>query len=312
MNRFALLPIFLLLFSSLKAQDKIISTTHDTIQCRIVSIDNERILYEVKGKNGSVTGKFIDLSQVANYTRSPTSNNNTKQHLQRRTRPVIVPDHVWNLRLNVGKSTMPWYLDNIQVVNSMQNYYNKLKTGYHLNSSVIYMTTNNLGFGLDYSFLYSSFNGSIQTPIATSMYVTTTERFNQYIHFFGPTAIFQQNIDVNRKFTFSESVSVGALFIRMEDQNTYPIIDQSSYTDFTVNTLLTSFSLAAKIGITAEYRLSQNVSVGYGAGFIYGSFKKANLEMRDSNTSISLKNQELSNALNVSRFDYSLVVRYRY
>lgn len=312
MKRFALLPIFLFLIISLKAQDKIISTSHDTIQCRIVSMDDERILYEVIEKYGLITGKFINMSQVASYIRSSPKTKNANRYSQASTRPINVPEHVWNLRLNFGISNMPWYLDNVQDINTMQDYYNKLKTGYHLNTSAIYMITNNAGFGVDYSFMSSSFNGNIQSPYEHSMYATTSEKCNQYLHFLGPTVLFQQHIGIKRKFTISESVSAGAHFVRLEDQNTYPIFDQSGYTEYKVNSLLTAISMAAKFGLTTEYRISQNVSVGLGGGFTLGSFTKANLEMREPNNSISLKNQKLSDALNMSRIDYSFVVRYQF
>jgi len=47
MNKFTLLPIFLLLFFSTKAQDRIISINHDTIHCTIVSMNNEPPLARV-------------------------------------------------------------------------------------------------------------------------------------------------------------------------------------------------------------------------------------------------------------------------
>lgn len=310
MNRFVVLTLFLFQIFSLKAQDKIITTTHDTILCRIVSMDNERILYEVKDKKGLINGKFINLSQVETYMRSSPTMKNSNQQPQRRTRPVSVPEHVWNLRLNIGKSNMPWYWDNAQSVNTTQDYYKRLKTGYHINTSAIRMITNNAGIGLDYSFMSSSFNGNVQSQYETSSYVTSSEKFNQYVHFLGPSFLFQQHIDAKRKFTVSESVSAGAHFLRIEDQNTYPIVNQSGYTENKVNTLLTALSMAAKVGITTEYRVSENVSVGLGGGFTFGSFTKANLEMRELNNSISLKNQKLSNAINMSRIDYSFVVRY--
>lgn len=312
MNRFVTLSIFLFLIFSLKAQDRIISTTHDTISCRIVSIDHERILYEVIGKNGSATGKFINLSQVAIYTRSTPTTNYSKLHPQRNKRPINVPEHAWNLRLNVGLSTMPWCWENVQADNTMQDYYNHLNMGYHINTSVIRMITNNLGLGIDASLFNSSFNGNIQSPINTSIYATVSEKFNQYVYFVGPSVLFQQNMDVKRKITVSESVTAGSFFLRFEDRNSYPIVDPSGYTDYTVNTLLTSISFAAKIGLTIDYRLTQNVSVGLGGGLTYGLFKKANLEIRNPNNSLSFKNQELSQPLDMSRIDYSFVVRYQF
>jgi hypothetical protein len=94
MNKFALLPLFLLLFFSAKAQDKIISINHDTIHCTIVSIGNEGIVYELKNNDGSVTGKFMPLSQVEEYSRSLQPEKRSEKH-------------ELCLGLNAGGSTMP-------------------------------------------------------------------------------------------------------------------------------------------------------------------------------------------------------------
>jgi len=313
MNRFALLPLFLIFFLSLKAQDRIISTSNDTIQCKIVSIGSERILYELKEKNGFVTSKFIQLSQVSEYSRFSSTNKELKQPVKRRMNSTNVPEKVWTLRVNVGKSELPWYLDEVTSDYTTEAYYKKITTGFHINSNAIYWATNYLGVGIDYSFFHSSFYGSITNPYALSMYSLATEDFNQYFHFLGPTIQFKQYLDVKRKFFISESLSAGALLYRLEDQITYPIIEQNVYSDYSTNTLLTAFSLAAKIGLTAEYRLSRSLSVGMGADFLYGTLKKASIEVRDSkHNNTSLTNQELSKTMNISRLDYSFVLSYQF
>ena len=313
MNRFTLLPLFLLLFFSLKAQDRIISTTNDTIQCKIVSISNERILYELKEINGSVTSKFIQLSQVSEYTNFTPIKNGEKLAGKRSTNSTNAPEQAWTLRVNVGKSTLPWYLDDATSDNATEAYYKKITTGFHINTSAIYLATNNLGFGIEYSFFHSSFYGSITYPFALSMYGLATEDFNQYIHFLGPTILFQQHLDFKRKFVVSESISPGALFYRLEDQITFPTIEQYVYSDYSTNALLTAFSLAAKVGLTAEYRLSQSISLGLGTDAMYGKFNKANVDVQDSNHyTTSLTNQRLSKKIVVSRLDYSFVLRYQF
>jgi len=103
------------------------------------------------------------------------------------------------------------------------------------------------------------------------------------------------------------------LFIRMEDQATYPTVDNSGYTDVTNNSLMTGNSLSAKFGLTAEYRVNRDVSVGVGGNYIWCLLKKASFESRGpNNTSSTTKNQELPDAMNLSRIDYSLVLRYHF
>jgi len=311
MNRFALLPFFLILFLSTKAQDRIITMNHDTIHCTIKSLNNESIRYELKNRDGSITGKFINLTQVAEYTRLVQQENNRKALKQKTSKPLNVSENLWCLGLSIGGSTMPWYFDNIQSTTAMPDYYNKLTTGFHINTSAHYMINGSLGVGAEYSFFGTNSSGSMSTQYNQSIFLMVNEKTRQYINYLGPSILFVQHLDVRRKFTLSETLSGGLLFMRMEDQGIYPTVDNTGYTEVTNNSLLTGNSLSAKIGLTAEYRLNRNLSVGLGGDYLWCLLKKASFESRGpNNTSSSSKNQELSNAMNLSRIDYSLVLRF--
>jgi len=310
MNRFALLPIFLLLVCTTKAQDRIISTNHDTILCKIVSINNEHIRYELTNKDGSVTGKFMNLSQVMEYTRSVRQEKNSKPGKPKLSKPVSTSENKWRLGLSIGGSTMPRYFDNAS--DAISDSYKKLKNGFHINAGAHYMLNNSWGIGAEYSFFNSSFSGDMQTQYSPTEFITISEKTRQYINYLGPSVLLVQDLDARRKFTLNESLSVGALFIRLEDQNTFPNVDNSGYTDVTNNSLLTGISLASKLGISAEYRLCRKVSVGIGGDFIWCSLKKANYEEKGPNNSSSVNNQELTNAMHLSRIDYSIVLRYHF
>ncbi len=313
MNKYTLLPVFLILFFSTKAQDRIISMNHDTIHCKILSINNDRIRYELTNTDGSVTGKFMNLSQVVEYTRFSQRGNNSKPHKLKTSKPENVAANFWCLGLNIGGSTMPWYFDNVQSSSAMPDYYNKLKTGFHINTSAHYMINSFWGVGAEYSFFNTSLSGSIQTQYSPSLFLMISEKYHQYINYLGPSVLFLQHPDVQRKFILSESLSAGALFIRLEGQSTYPNVDYSGYTDVINNSLLTGTSLSAKLGLTAEYKLYRNVSVGLGGDYIWSLLKKASFESKGSNnTSSSTQNQELTKAMNLSRIDYSFVLRYHF
>ena len=310
MNRFALLPIFLLLVCTTKAQDRIISTNHDTILCKIVSINNEHIRYELTNKDGSVTGKFMNLSQVMEYTRSVRQEKNSKPGKPKLSKPVSIFENKWCLGLSIGGSTMPRYFDNSS--DALSDSYKKLKNGFHINAGAHYMLSNSWGIGAEYSFFNSSSSGDMQTQYSPTEFITISEKTRQYINYLGPSVLFVQELDARRKFTLNESLSAGALFIRLEDQNTYPNVDNTGYTDVSNNSLLTGSALAAKLGISAEYKLCSKVSVGLGGDFIWCSLKKASYEAKSPNNSSSVTNQELTNALNLSRIDYSFVLRYHF
>lgn len=311
MNKLALLPFFLLLFFSAKAQDRIISIKSDTIYCTIISVSNERIFYNLKNEDESVTGKSIPLSQVAEYLISPQSVKKTNMGKQQRQKSGHRPETPFCLGLNAGYSTMPWYLDNFQSSSTLPDYYNKLKTGIHIDASAHYLVKDFLGLGVEYSFFKTSTSGSISGESSSSIYIMESEKYHQYVNYLGASVLFQQHLDVKRKFIFSESLSTGIMFLRMEYQNTYPSCTQTDYTDIANNMLLTGNSFSGKLGLTAEYRLFKAISVGLGGDFRYCSLKKASFKSKGSNNiNYSSNDQELSKTMKLSRFDYSFVLRY--
>ncbi len=311
MNRFTLLPLFLLLFINAKAQDKIISINQDTIHCRIVSISNERIFYEQKNNDGSITGKSMPLSQVAEYLKLHQPETNSYTDKPEEPKSKFIPENRFSLRLDAGYSTMPWYLDNLQLSSEMPDYYDKLKSGFHINAGAHYMIRSFLGLGAEYSFFKTDASGSMPIEYFSSVFLMQSEECRQYIHYLGGSVLFQQHPDARKKFTVSESLSAGVLFLRLEDQSTYPDVSMSGYSDMSDNLLLTGNSFSAKVGLSAEYKLFEFVSLGLGGDFIWCSLKKASFESRGSdNDSYSSDKEELSEPLKVSRIDYSLVLRF--
>lgn len=314
MHKSALLTGFLFLFLSLSsnAQDKIISIHHDTIHCKIVSINNERIVYEQKNKDGSISGKMMNLSQVAEYIRSSQPANISGLSGTRISGLRNVPQNYWCFSLSSGGSTMPWYFDNLQISN-MPDYYAKLKTGFHINASAHYMIDDFWGLGAEYSFFNKSFSGSMPAQYSQSLYLVAHEKYRQYINYVGPSVLFVQQLGLRRKFMLSESLSAGALFIRLENQATYQNVDNSGYTDVANNSLFTGNALSAKFGLNAEYRVDSKVSVGLGGNYVWALLKKASYELRGSNNqSSSSENEELSQAMDLSRIDYSIILRYKF
>ncbi|HPA24470.1 MAG TPA: hypothetical protein PLS44_02320 [Candidatus Cloacimonas sp.] len=316
MNKFALLPIFLLLLISAAAQDKIISINNDTIHCRIISIGQDRIMYELNNNDGTVTGKFIPLSQVAEYLNSHQQEINLNTGEKEKPRSGNVPEKPLCLGFNSGISTMPWYLDYYSSSSSsstiLPDYYNKLKTGFHINASAHYMVNRFLGLGVEYSYYKTSTSGSFPgASYNATVFLEESEKYNQHINYLGISALFQQHLDAQRKFTINEYLSAGILFLRLEYQNTYPSANGYSYTDVSTNMLLTGKSFSVKSGLTVEYRVFNDISVGLGGNFVLSSIKKASMELKGyNNYSYSVENQELSSNMKLSRIDYTFVLHY--
>jgi hypothetical protein len=311
MNRIVFFSFFLFLFYSTKAQDKIISINKDTIHCAIVSINNERIYYEINNNDGTVIGKSIPLSQVAEYSASQKTKAKSKMSMQETPKPGNVLENHLCLELNSGYSIMPWYLDYFMSSGALPEFYNKLKTGIHINAGAYYWIDEFWGLGLDYSFFRSGSSGSMPGLSNTSVFLMGSEKYLQYVNYFGGSLLFRQHLGAQRRFIISESFSAGVMFFRLEYQNTYPSITQFGYTDVINNVLLTGKNISCKLGVTAEYKLFKSISVGLGGGFILGSIKKASIESKGSDSDYySVKDQKLTRDIKLSRIDYSFVLRY--
>jgi len=306
------LLIFVFLFS-LKAQDKIITTKKDTVFCKIVSISPSRIFYEQIESN-RIVGKSISLDDVAEYFRKEQATSaiqSTPDNLRVPKRIKLPPAHPWILGVSVGRSRMPWLLSNIDDQN-LANNYQKLKNGIHLDASVHYLLTDWIGAGLQYSYFSSKYVGNNIRLIEASypIYITDNNKVRQYINYIGPSVLFQQYLDQKRKFKLSETLSEGLMFYRNEEQMSLSMPSSTYYYTNNYNVLSTGMSLGSMIGISAEYYLFPYMSVGIGGKFMYSKLSKMSSEMRSAETTQKFNDQKLEYPLNLSRIDYSLVLRF--
>ncbi len=310
MNKYLLFSLFLLQAFSLKAWDEIITDKNDTIYCKIVSIKDDYIRYEVTNSDGSRSGKMINMNQIIEYKYIPDEAKTIRRN--RNTIHFNKPDNLWEVGLSTGYSNTPWLFDNMQT-SYPDEFYSKLKTGLHLSLSAHYMVFNFLGVGVDYSFLNMSHQDSFQSAYQSMFYITTSSQSRQYINYAGPSLLFKQNLDKKHKITLNESISGGFLFYRLEEQNSNPYYESGIYYNINTNSLLTGTSLAGKIGISAEYKLLPYMSLGLGGNFIYSTLKKVNIKSKGTDDyEEELLNYELNEAINLSRIDYSFVLRFHF
>ena len=310
--------IFVCLFLSvfvflLKAQDQIITSKGDTIFCKIVTMNTSRIFYE-QTDGTKITGKSIVLDDVVSYSRQTetiakqTQLNRSEIVERRRT----VPEKRIIFELSVGVSNMPWLLGSVGS-SEMNEAYEQLKKGLGVGVSVHNLFTSSIGFGLQYSFFSSGYSGNSFQVIDPTypIYMVGNIQSRQYINYVGPSVLFQQFLDPNHKLKLSETLSVGVLSYRNEEQFSMDIPSSSSYTTSSYNVLGNGLTIGGRLGCSVEYLVLPYLSVGVGGNFLYGQLSTMNLEYRDSGgNSESIPNQKLDNSLNLSRFDYGLVLKF--
>lgn len=328
MKKLLLIFLFLVSLATAKAQDKIITIKQDTIECRIVSINAERISYEQKTSDEHVVGKSISTSDVLEYfrTRKPDSFDDIIDH-QKTEREH--PEHCWlfslqgglahsitdysdfkNLMLNAGSST-----------SGADDYIRKLENGYYINTSLHYLLTTFMGLGADYNLFYSASkgeflaqgSGGMNLPLYTN--VELNERL--YTNFIGASVLFQQFPDRKKRIKISETVSPGIVFFRDESRgNEYQIYwgdnysyagDPPQYYD-QANNVTKSTTLGAKGGLSIEYVITPQLSAGLAGNFMWTKLHKVSVKSSGND----MKDQKLEKAINISHIDYGFTVRYNF
>ena len=300
------------------AQDKIITTSGDTILCRIVTVANNHIVYEQQADKKQISGKMILLGDVAEYFRAPAKQSSNEIYVLR------PPEQPWLLSVSVGGAYLPWLLENIEDEYAESSDYKKLDNGFALNASIHYLITQHIGFGVHYSFFTSGYKNNYPTVVEPSypIYSNSTNRERQYINYAGISVIFRQFLDRNQKISLNETLGGGLLLYRNESQSriyspyySYPSYSIPSYhspfQDISQNILITGNTFGANVGISAEYKILPYMSVGIGGNFMYGKLSEVNVEYKTSMVgSKKSTNVKLENPLKMSRIDYSFVVRF--
>ena len=323
----AIIALLLLLsFSYAKGQDKIITLQNDTILCRIVTVTPTRIQYEQKIDNQQhTTGKFISIEQVREYYRESQLHETSSPVLK--IKPASEPFDRWRVGIRGGGayllsafSNVEKNMHNLGIPQSKIDDYNKqLRNGTCFGADIHYFITPFFGAGVNYSLfansvqldyilglnLYYDFSNSVPIYLGYSIpsYYSVNEKSKFYVNYIGPSVVFRHWLDKSRKFRLNEELSIG--YARYREENR---IDLYQYT-FLSNTLMEGNALGGNIQLSFEYYPMSWLSVGANAGVSLTTFKSVKITTKDESQAIDL---DADNHLNMSRFDYSLGIRFHF
>ena len=328
MKKLLLIFLFFVSLAAAKAQDKIITIKQDTIECRIVSVNAERISYEQKTSDNQIVGKSIAASDVLQYFRTGKRDSFGNMFDYERTKRVR-PEHRWLFLLQGGlahsltdySNFKNIFLSQDNSASAADDYIKKLKNGYHINTSLHYLLNTFLGLGVDYNLFYSASKGeflaqgygNMNLPVYTNLGLD--ERL--YAHFAGPSVLFQQFPDKKKRIKISETISPGVVFFREETRGTgYKIYwgDNDSYSGQApqyydhANSVSKSTNFGANGGVSVEYGITPQLSAGLAGNFMWAKLKKMSVKSSEYDN----KDQELEKTIDISHIDYGFTVRYNF
>jgi hypothetical protein len=324
MKRLLIALLFIIALASTKAQDRIITIQNDTIECRIISIGDERIIFEQETSENYAVGKSIATSNVSQYFRLNVPGVNMGSYgrpawLQRSERPYLFTLQGGMARLSTDFSAYKSWMTAIGVpASEADDYIGKLKNGFHINAAFHYLLFSNIGVGVDYSLFYSAsdkdFLISGYNPMNLPMYVKQSLNEKVFIHFAGPSLLLQQFPGNSGKIKILESLSSGIVMFRNEIRsNDYTSYGSENAGFNTVsllyyenaNSLTTGSTFGIKGGVSVEYCILPQLSAGLTGNFIWAKLKKASFK----NANNEINDQELEKAMKVSHLDYGLTLR---
>lgn len=328
MRKLLLIFLFFVSWAAANAQDKIITIRRDTIECRIVSVNGDRISYEQKNPDNSLVGKSISTLEVLQYYRTGRFNKEGYQLGDVKVRRQR-PEHRWLFSLQGGLSRSFTDYDNLHdnmilsgsTVAAVDDYFSKLENGYHLSASFHYLLSSSFGIGVDYNLFYAASKGEFLAHGYGTLNILSFSKYESderiYSQFTGASVLFQQYFDKNKKIKISETISPGIVQFRHERRYiVYQPYRGYGYGGYgygptyyqPFNSVLTSTPFGAKGSLAIDYALTSHLSAG-----IAGDFMWAKVHKLSAKSQIGVyKDQKQEKPINISHLDYGFVVRYNF
>jgi hypothetical protein len=324
MKKLLLILLIFMYVVAAKAQDKIVTIQKDTIECRIISVGSELIIYEQMVSDNYVTGKSIPTAEVLQYFRSD------QQSLQyngiRRKPKRQKPEHRYLFTLQPGLAHSFSDFNNsfsgsVSSPSDIDSYIDKLKNGYQVSAEIHYLLATFIGIGADYSFFYAVSEGRFLSRSYESgqfpLFVNVELKEKIFTHFAGPSVLFMQFPSRKGKLKITETLSPGIVFFRSESRgNEYKIYwgandhyeNEAPQYYGIANSLVSSTTFGVKADLTFEYQIMPHLSAGLAASFLYAELYKVSLK----SLNYKREDQELGKAFDVSHFDFGFTVRYSF
>jgi hypothetical protein len=296
----------------MNGQDKIITISHDTIECKILSISSTHLNYE-QTSGDHIVGKFIPVSEVAEYYKGSGRRNMLNvdnSTVTLRLRPESFRFRHWLAGVGSGGSYLTASTveaENVLVNegiprNNAENYYTKFRNGVQVNANIHYLfdignDVLDMGIGLKYR--YSSFSAQMDAMLTTQSYVYLQYAINEkaYINYLGLSYILQHWLGQNRKFGLACEVSAGYVSFRDETRS-------EQY-----NFLGTGKTFGLNAGIIFAYYLFDYMSLNVDFNYFSAVLKRLNVS--DGVSSIVVE-FEKGKDNNLSHLNYSLGVRFHF
>jgi len=305
MNNIILFCIaFLATLTTTYSQDLIVTTSLDSINCKITSIKSDYIYFSFL-HNGEARNTLLPVSQVKYHQTDFYKNNGVPVE-----KIIGYQAPYQKLRLTVNGGFSYKTVKNFPVESSdLLGYYKKLNSGYHFSSDLAYYYKS-VGIGLKYNLFKTSYSMSdfqfyestyiYHTKYSLSDHITTS--------YFGPAIFYRlMNHDKNRAILMN--FSLGQIdYLNKKEIKSEIIYNSLFYKDITSTY---NFEIKGKtIGVIIDFGYDIGITNNLSLGFQF-SIIRAMLKKYDTNIEIQpMFDDMFLNIENLNRVDFSIGLRF--
>ncbi|SHF40331.1 hypothetical protein SAMN05444274_10592 [Mariniphaga anaerophila] len=316
------------LWGATKAQDRIITIRQDTIECRILSVGEERITYEQNTSENYVEGKSIAISEVLRYLRTNPGGDNSGIRQQK----AILQKREYRFMITLQEGFAHSFIDLTGMQSTLEgagipkrdarDYTRSLKNGFYVNVGGHYLLNSYIGVGAEYSMYFADSEGSflVGGDSGDGLNVPYFAKLNQEeefsTHFTGVSVLSQHFLGEEKNIKFWGTVSPGIVWLRNEIrafelqtisfegyEGEYELVN---YYDNS-NGLVKGTTFGVKGGLSLEYCFSSILSAGVAVNYTWAELNKIGYDSSYGHTE-----QKLADAIVVSHLDYGFTVRYQF
>jgi len=129
----------------------------------------------------------------------------------------------------------------------------------------------------------------------------------QYIHYAGPSMIFRQWLDKNKKLHLTETISAG--YVHYRDESRMKLFSPDYVSPPIYEILAKGKTCGANANLSFGFFPVSHLSVGVNAGFMYARLTKVVISAQNITQTIKLDKKDYEY---LTRFDYSLNVCFHF
>ncbi len=250
-----------LIIANLQAQDLIVTTEGDSINCKITKTTKEVTYFTFKHK-GEIRNVLLPVNEIVTQQKDYFSHSEVPTEIA--VKAVRRVNHSrYRIAADAGYQHRTTKLDN-SMDRDMWEHYKKMMSGFHYDLQAAYFIWENYGFELMFSqqrFGNSGY-GYIKDDDGNLLgegELNNMIKFNYY----GLNYLTRYQLGVNQKSTWL--VTIGAGYLTYDDR---------WFINQTENLKMTAGNLGINIAIGYDYTLSSEYSVGVKLSLLGGNFSK--------------------------------------